>query len=82
MWRSFFLALGIVMCILGAECLVLEKAIMKADDMPVVQSTALFMSSPLPATKEIVPPEWAPWSLLSLGAIVMLYSYSIPRRNG
>jgi hypothetical protein len=69
------------MCILGAECLVLEKAIMKADNVPVAQSAALFMSAPLPATKEIVPPEWAPWSLLSLGAIVILYSYSIPRRN-
>jgi hypothetical protein len=82
MWRSFFLALGIVLCILGAECLMLEKAVLKADDMPVAQSAAAFMSKPLPETRDIVPPEHAPWTLLCFGAVVVLYSYSIPRRNG
>jgi hypothetical protein len=30
-----------------------------------------------------VPPDWAPWSLMSTGAIVCLYSFTLPRRwNG
>lgn len=82
MWRSLFLAAGIVLCILGAECLVLEKAVIAQDkDQP--QQTASYLApAPTPKTKEIKPPEWAPWSLLSTGIVVILYSYSIPRRNG
>jgi len=82
MWRSLFLALGIILCILGAECLLMEKVVLKADNVPVAKSAALFLREPLPETREIVPPEHAPWTLMSFGAVVVLYSYSIPRRNG
>jgi hypothetical protein len=30
--------------------------------------------------KEVSPPAWAPWSLLSLGAVTLLYSFTIPKR--
>jgi hypothetical protein len=80
MWRSFFLAVGITLCILGAECLVTEKAILKTDQKVVPAS--LFMPAESPQLEEFTPPEWAPWTLLSVGAVVILYSYSIPRRNG
>jgi hypothetical protein len=82
MWRSIFLALGIVLCILGAECLVMEKAVLAGDKPQVEQAASLFLASSTPANKEIVPPEWAPWTLLSFGAVVILYSYSIRRNNG
>lgn len=81
MWRSIFLALGIVLCILGAECLVLEKAVWAADQPPAQQTAALFLATPAAADKEIVPPEWAPWTLMSFGVVVILYSYSIRRNN-
>ena len=32
--------------------------------------------------QEIVPPDWAPWSLIGAGAVVVLYSFTIPRRVG
>jgi hypothetical protein len=82
MWRSLFLAMGIVLCILGAECLVMEKAVLKGDDAQIPQASAIFMSPSVQSSKEVVPPEWAPWTLMSFGAVVVLYSYSIPRRNG
>jgi len=31
---------------------------------------------------EVVPPEWAPWSLMGGGAVVVLYSFTIPKRVG
>ena len=31
---------------------------------------------------EVVPPEWAPWSLMGAGAVVVLYSFTIPKRVG
>jgi hypothetical protein len=30
----------------------------------------------------LVPPDWAPWSLISTGAVVMLYSFSLPKKLG
>lgn len=84
MWRSMFLATGIVLCILGAECLIMEKAVLAQTGVEVPQDTAaIFTARPAAAVpKEIKPPEWAPWSLITGGAVVILYSYSIPRRNG
>jgi hypothetical protein len=72
MWRSFFLAIGAYCCLLGVEALALERAVLKAD-------TAGAQSG----WREIVPPDWAPWSLMGAGAVVMLYSFTIPQRvNG
>ncbi|MHB8969470.1 MAG: hypothetical protein ACYC3X_00805 [Pirellulaceae bacterium] len=82
MWRSLFLALGIILCIVGAECLVMEKVMFRADNVPVAKSAAAYFGDPLPVTREFVPPEHAPWTCMSFGAVVILYSYSIPRRNG
>jgi hypothetical protein len=60
MWRSFFLAIGAYCCLLGIEALAVEKAVVKVD--PGAQQIA---------TREIVPPDWAPWSLLGTGAVVV-----------
>jgi hypothetical protein len=73
MWRAFFLAVGIYACMVGAECLAIEKAVLKPK--PGVQAT-----DPAPAAREIHPEEWAPWSLLAGGAVVILYSFTIPKR--
>jgi hypothetical protein len=69
MWRSFFLAIGVSVCLLGVESLAVERAEVKSD---------LSRSAP---TREVVPPDWAPWSLLAGGAVVVLYSFTIPKRN-
>ena len=29
---------------------------------------------------EVVPPDWAPWTMMSVGAVVMLYSYTLPKK--
>ena len=55
---------------LGVEALAIEKAVLKVD--PNSQST----------WREMVPPDWAPWSMLAGGAVVMLYSFTIPQRVG
>ena len=88
MWRAFFCAVGIVLIIMGIECLLIDSAVLVAGvlDEPIPQiqpqSGGLF-SAPLPATVDRVfrPSEWFPWSLLASGAIVLLYSVSL-RKNG
>jgi hypothetical protein len=70
MLRSLFLALGAYCSLLGFEALALEKAVLKAPK-----------AASAPADqKEIIPPEWAPWSLMASGAVVVLYSFTIPKR--
>jgi hypothetical protein len=81
MWRSLFLALGAFAIIVGAECLICDKAILAAKNEVSAQGLlANPQSAGSVARREIVPPEWAPWSLLSGGAVTMLYSFTIPKR--
>ena len=72
MWRSFFLAVGAYCCLLGVEALAVEKAVLKSDPINNSQN----------AWREVVPPDWAAWSMLAGGAVVMLYSFTIPQRVG
>ncbi len=73
MWRSFFLAIGAYCCLLGVEALAVEKAVLKSDPI----------NKPQNAWREVSPPDWAAWSMLAGGAVVMLYSFTIPQRvNG
>lgn len=83
MWRALFLAIGIYLCILGAECLVFDRAILddgKAEVSQAAQESALYSSDFNVERKEFKPKEWMPWSMLSTGAVVILYSFTIPRR--
>lgn len=80
MWRAFFLSLGLFLVILGVECLGVETVNLKMREPP-QQSALPWETGPkLGPHKKITPPPWAPWSLLSSGAVVCLYSFTIPRR--
>ncbi len=78
MWRALFLAMGLYCCLLGVEALAIDKAVL-ITRKPAAQSTFGALSRQ-PPRREVVPPPWAPWSLISAGAVVVLYSFSIPRR--
>ncbi len=93
MFRAFLIAIGISMCIIGGECLVVDQAVVtyrhrikntatKAADAtrnPFWQQSSGV--APVPTTgivrREINPPEWAPWSLLSGGVAVALYAMTV-----
>ncbi len=76
MWRAFFLAVGTYACLLGGECLALEKAVLKTRH----DRAAGLIEASAGRQREIIPPDWAPWSLLSVGAVTVLYSFTIPKR--
>jgi hypothetical protein len=78
MWRALFLALGIFGCILGAQCLVVDSFVMASETPPETPAT-LFGAPPVAASQDYQPPEWAPWTLLSVGAVVILYSLTLNR---
>jgi hypothetical protein len=74
MLRAFFLAIGMSAFIVGLECLVVDKAVL------VPRGGGSAVAEVVPAVREVTPPEWAPWSLLSGGAVVMLYSFTVPAK--
>ena len=80
MWRGFFLAIGIYMMILGAECLGVEKVNLKAREAPPPQNGLFEQKVAVGPQKTYLPPRWVPWSFMSSGAVVCLYSFSIPTR--
>jgi len=81
MWRAFFWSIGIFACLAGAQCLVVEKAILNTKSPP-ANAAGLGIRT-TPRQKEFVVPDWAPWSLFSFGVITLIYSVTIPKRaNG
>ena len=80
MWRAFFLAIGFFIMILGVECLGVEKVNLKMHDEPPAPVSPFDLEPKQGAQKQITPPPWAPWSLLASGAVMCLYSFTIPRR--
>jgi hypothetical protein len=79
MWRAFFMAIGVFACFLGAECLVVDRFVLAGEVKPSPTQT-MFMTPP--KKRELVPPEAAPWTLLSLGSISILYSLTLPKLGG
>ena len=71
MWRSFFLGFGVYITLLGVEALAVDKAVLK----PEMVGQDKFIKS-----QEVVPPDWAPWTLMGAGAVTVLYSFTIPQR--
>ena len=68
MWRALFLALGLFVLMMGVESLVIDSATLANHGDATVGS------------QNVVPPEWVPWSLLSAGAVTILYSITIPQK--
>lgn len=85
MWRALFLAIGITTAIIGAECMLIERATLTDAAAAEVAAAndpngyTYGVAAPT-VTKDVVPPEWAPWSLMAAGAVIVIYSFSIPKR--
>jgi len=81
MWRSVFYAIGISLCVLGAECFVIEEAVLAesiAPRAPIVAADGTI--NPSGMNREIKTQEWMPYAFLSVGALIILYTITLPRR--
>ena len=80
MWRSFFLAIGTYLLLLGAQCLTVEKVVLKIHEPS--RAKADFLGNRTIETgpaRTLTPRDWVPWTLISTGAVTCLYSFTIPR---
>lgn len=69
MWKSLCLAAGGFACLLGAELLLIDSAVI----LPMSTGRG-------PQT--FVAPDWAPWTLLSAGAVTVMHFVTLPTRVG
>ena len=88
MWRSFVIAVGLSMCLLGGEFMVVDQVVM-ANNAPTAEYSLLDdgalgeLSRTWPAAtgnRVFIPPDWAPWGLLSAGAMTVLYGATLSRQ--
>jgi hypothetical protein len=81
MWRSVFMAIGITLCIFGVECLFIDETVLAK---PIASSppaaSASLGGGGGDAGRQIKTQEWMPWSFLGSGAVIILYTITIPRR--
>jgi hypothetical protein len=68
MWKSVFLAAGIFACVAGVELLLIDSAVVLSVDGR--GDPAVFTA-----------PDWAPWSLISAGAVTILHFCTLPTSN-
>jgi len=81
MWRAFFLAIGAYLVLLGAQCLGIEKLVLNIRESGQEQSDPFDTEELKPGPKMVATPApWTPWSLMSTGAVVCIYSFTIPSR--
>ena len=80
MWRAFFLGVGISLVILGAESLIVERAMLAETASRILESAELTGERIVNQSRVFNRPDWVPWSLLSAGILTILYSFSLPRR--
>ena len=80
MWRSIFIAVGIMAIILGVECLVIDSADIYSATGTQASSFANPLGQPSVSTHQWRPKEWFPWVFLSTGTITILYAFTLPKR--
>ncbi len=85
MWRALFIAIGIMLAIVGIECLLIDSATLSSKAERSAERAAFFQQNAAPAVssgKTVSPPEYIPWSLMASGTIVILYAFTLPARLG
>jgi hypothetical protein len=79
MCRSIFIAIGIMAVIIGIECMVIESANLYSASETRARTFLNPIGTPSSNTREWRPQEWFPWTVLSAGVIIVLYSFTLPQ---
>ncbi|MCS7239240.1 MAG: hypothetical protein NZ899_13370 [Thermoguttaceae bacterium] len=80
MSRAFFFAVGLYVLFLGVECLCVQKFILRARPPAANPPAATAPAANSSARVTITPAPWTPWSLMSTGAVVCLYSFTMSEK--
>ena len=84
MMRATFFAIGLFIALWGGGFLVIDKLVLSTDSGPTAQGgfRGLFGGVAPARQKVIDPPDWAAFSLMSVGTVTMLYAVALPKKPG
>jgi hypothetical protein len=80
MWRALFLSIGAFLFLLGAQCLFVSQITTKLHGEPPEAGNPFEPAPTVGPQLKFNPPPWAPWSMMSSGVVICLYSFTIPKR--
>ena len=81
MCQSFFFAVVITFCFRGAEGLTVDEAVLAESSG--ASGTIVLAEGAINASgrqREIKTREWMPWSFLITGSVIIIYTFTLPRR--
>jgi len=83
MLRTCFFAIGLFVTLWGASLLFIDEIVLNIKDEPYSDEgiSAMFTSITPRGQKVIDPPDWAAFSLMSVGAVTMLYAIALPKKQ-
>ena len=83
MLRSCFFSVGLFVTLWGVTFLFVDKLVLKVDGEAARGEGFRGMFSAVGGQndREIDPPDWAAFSLMSVGAVTMLYAIALPRKH-
>lgn len=83
MWKSFFMAVGISVALVGVQFLGVEKIVLKYREEPPPKKSPYDEAPTTGPLMEIKSQPWTPYSLLGTGVIISIYSVTLSKRlNG
>ena len=89
MLRATFFSIGLFVLMLGASFLLVDKFVLNIKTTAMKEQPRsgfrglLGPSAPVAVEKpsEFNPPDWAAFTLLSIGSVTMLYSVALPKKK-
>jgi hypothetical protein len=83
MLRGTFFSLGLFITLWGVSLLFVDKLVLNVgDDQARPPGFRGSLANNAPQKPRVIdPPDWAAFSLLSVGAVTMLYSIALPKKQ-
>ena len=85
MLRSIFFSTGLFVFLWGVMFLFVDKLVLKtptpSEENAEVAFRGMFTSTNDEQQKIVDPPDWAGFSLMSIGSVTMLYAVALPKRK-
>lgn len=85
MWRAIFFSQGMFVALCGTAFLMVDEMVLSGTVEPepprVEEFRGMFMEKDEQDRRVFNPPEWAAFTLMSIGTVTMLYSVALPKRR-
>jgi hypothetical protein len=78
--RAFFLGTGVYVALFGATLFLIDKITLAAHPSSTSAAILTWVTTDAAGQGRVVnPPEWAPYTLVAVGAVTILYAIALPK---